>query len=185
MWYIKPDQTLFLDRDGVINRKIEQGYVLQWKEFEFAEGAIAAITHLSRLFGRVIGVTNQQCVGKRMMLETDLIAILKQMTDCIEQGGGRLDAFYYCPHLEYEHCPCRKPRIGMAKQAQSDYPDLDLTQAIMVGDSVSDMQFGRSCGMKTVFIDHGIPIANKHSHLADASYPTLLNFAADCQAADL
>ncbi|MBK8473087.1 MAG: HAD-IIIA family hydrolase [Sphingobacteriales bacterium] len=126
MWHINQDQALFLDRDGVINRKIEQGYVLRWSEFEFMPNALSAIAHLSRLFGRIIGVTNQQCVGKRMMLETDLIALLYQMTDCVAQHGGRFDAFYYCPHLAYENCGCRKPAIGMARQAQADYPDIDL-----------------------------------------------------------
>lgn len=185
MWHINQDQALFLDRDGVINRKIEQGYVLRWSEFEFMPNALSAIAHLSRLFGRIIGVTNQQCVGKRMMLETDLIALLYQMTDCVAQHGGRFDAFYYCPHLAYENCGCRKPAIGMARQAQADYPDIDLKRAIMVGDSVSDLQFGRGAGMQTVFIHHQAPSLDaEYAHLADAQYDSLAAFAADCRGAN-
>lgn len=180
MWQISPEHTLFLDRDGVINRKIEQGYVLNWNEFEFIEGSITAIAHLSSLFSRIIGVTNQQGIDKKMMLETDLIAILKQMTDCIEKEGGRIDTFYYCPHLEGAHCQCRKPRIGMAKQAEKDYPALNFEKAIMVGDSISDMQFGRNCGMKTIFISNNQAPPDKHLSLIDAIYPTLADFAQDC-----
>jgi D-glycero-D-manno-heptose 1,7-bisphosphate phosphatase len=182
MWTISPNYTLFLDRDGVINRKIAQSYVLKWSEFEFIDGALPAIAHLSRLFGRIIGVTNQQGIGKKMMLETDLIAIMKQMGNCVAQAGGRIDTFYYCPHLEGAHCACRKPRIGMATQAKTDYPDIDLAQAFMVGDSISDMHFGRNCGMKTIFISNNEPPLDKHRHLIDAIYNNLADFAADCEA---
>ncbi len=151
-WGISRQWTLFLDRDGVINRKIEQGYVLRYADFEFLDDSPLAIARLGQFFGRIVGITNQQCVGKKMLLETDLQALLSDMLRDIAKAGGKIDCFYYCPHLQQDNCACRKPNTGMGLQAKSDFPDIDFTQSVMVGDSVSDMQFARKLGMKTVFI---------------------------------
>ena len=75
--------TLFLDRDGVINEKIENDYVKSWSEFTFVEKSVETISFLSKIFGKIILVTNQRGVGRGLMSELDLISIHKRMIDLL------------------------------------------------------------------------------------------------------
>ena len=144
--------TLFLDRDGVINKKLENDYVKHWIEFEFLEGSIDAIKYLGSLFGKLVVVTNQQGIGKRLYRVEDLELIHKNMLYEIAYHGGKIDKVYFSPYLTTENHPTRKPSIGMALNAQQDFPEINFKKSIIVGDSLSDMEFGRNAGMKTVFI---------------------------------
>ncbi len=144
--------TLFLDRDGVINKKLENDYVKHWIEFEFIEGSIDAVKYLASVFGRIVVVTNQQGIGKRLYRIEDLELIHKNMLYEIAYHGGKIDKVYFSPHLHAENHPTRKPGIGMALNAKEDYPEIDFTKSVVVGDSLSDMEFGRNAGMKTIFI---------------------------------
>ena len=150
---INKSWTLFLDRDGVINRQIKGDYVRDISRFEWLPGSQEAITGLSRLFGRIIIVTNQQGIGKGLMTKTDLDDIHQYLQNSIKSAGGKIDKIYYCPYLSSENQPCRKPDIGMALQAKADFPDINFEKSIMVGDSVSDMEFGKNAGMRTVMIN--------------------------------
>lgn len=144
--------TLFLDRDGVINKKIDNDYVKHWVEFEFIDGVFDAIKFLNGLFGRVVVVTNQQGIGKRLYRVEDLELIHKNMLYEIEFYGGRIDKVYFSPYLAAENHPTRKPGIGMALNAKADFPEIDLSKSVIIGDSMSDMEFGRAAGMKTIYI---------------------------------
>ncbi|SFV35354.1 D-glycero-alpha-D-manno-heptose-1,7-bisphosphate 7-phosphatase [Thermoflavifilum thermophilum] len=143
--------TLFLDRDGVINLEKKNGYVLSREEFHFEPGALDALRLLQTIFGRILVVTNQRCVGKGLISAQQLEQLHRWMCEEITNHGGRIDRIYYCPDLEDES-PCRKPNIGMALQASRDFPDIDFQHAVMVGNHFSDMQFGKSLGMYTVLI---------------------------------
>jgi len=145
--------TLFLDRDGVINRRLPGAYVSSWKDFEFLPGVVDTLRELSNYFKYFILVTNQQGIGKGVMEVGELEALHRSMLRAIGEGGGRLDAIYYCPHLKTAGCDCRKPRPGMGRRALRDFPDIDFQRSIMVGDSVSDMEFGSRLGMTNVLIE--------------------------------
>ena len=145
--------TLFLDRDGVINLHFPKDYVKNWNEFFFLEGAIDAIVRLSNEFGKIIVVTNQQGVAKGKMTEEMLRIIHINMLSEIEAAGGRIDSIYAATVLaDNDPEGIRKPRIGMAMQAQKDFPEIDFAKAVIVGDSITDMQFGRNAGMFTVLV---------------------------------
>lgn len=73
------------------------------------------------------------------------------MTNAIREAGGKIDAVYYATSI-HNHHPLRKPNPGMALQARVDFPEIDLRRSIMIGNNISDMQFGRSAGMYTVFL---------------------------------
>ena len=147
--------TLFLDRDGVINRRIVDGYVTSWDEFEFLPGVLEAFTVFSKKFKRVFIVTNQQGIGKGLMSSENLMEIHKQLFISAEGAGCKIDAAYYCPDLAASNSPNRKPMPGMAFQAKSEFPDIELKKSIMVGDSNSDMEFALNAGLKSVFIGDG------------------------------
>ena len=151
---IDKNLTLFLDRDGVINKKIDNGYVKNWCEFSFISGALEAISTLSSLFGKIIVVTNQRGLGKGLMSENDLKIIHTKMMDLVLKHGGRIDKIYFCPEI-LDTSLCRKPNIGMALMAKNDFPDIDFERSVMIGDSKSDLEFGKRLNMKTVFIGSG------------------------------
>jgi histidinol-phosphate phosphatase family protein len=143
--------TLFLDRDGVINRRLVDDYVKHPGEFEFLDGVTDAIAQLTNVFGKIVVVTNQQGIGKGIYTHDDLAAVHQKMKSEIEQAGGRIDAVFYAPNLAAENSPLRKPGIGMALNAQHIFPQIDFSKSIMVGDTKSDMEFARNAGMKSVF----------------------------------
>lgn len=149
---INPQWTLFLDRDGVINTRLHNDYVKHWIEFEFINGVLDALKKMNPVFGKIVVVTNQQGIGKKLYRVEDLELIHKNMVYEVAYHGGRIDKVYFSPYLQAEQHPSRKPGIGMALEAKADFPDIDFTKSIMVGDSMSDMEFGRKAGMKTVFI---------------------------------
>jgi histidinol-phosphate phosphatase family protein len=146
--------TLFLDRDGVINKKLERRYVKNWQEFEFMPNALLAIKKLSNKFERIIVVTNQQGIGKAIMTIDELSVLHELMKKEIVENGGKIDKIYFCPHLEKENCDCRKPAIGMIKRAIKDFPTLNLKQTFLVGDSPSDIEAGERAGIKTVKVNN-------------------------------
>lgn len=145
--------TLFLDRDGVINERIVGGYVRKWAEFNFLDGVLEALPILARKFDCIVVVTNQQGIAKGVMTDEDLNRIHANMLEEVTINGGRIDKIYYCSEHERDNPICRKPNIGMALEAQFDFPKIDFEYAIMVGDSVSDIEFGYRMKMKTVLIE--------------------------------
>lgn len=152
---IDPSWTLFLDRDGTINRRLIGDYVKNINEFEFLPNALEGIFQLTPLFDTIVIVTNQQCIGKEIITHEELKVVHDHMMEGIEAAHGRIDQIYYCPDLAVYEPACRKPNPGMALQAQKDYPNIDFKKSIMVGDTLSDMQFGKRLGMTTVLILDG------------------------------
>jgi histidinol-phosphate phosphatase family protein len=172
--------TLFLDRDGVINDEIKDGYVLRPDMFHFSAGVLSAMPLLARRFSRILIVTNQRCIGRGLLTTAGLQEIHTGMVQQIVQHGGRIDKIYFCPDVE-SNSPCRKPATGMGLQAQTDFPEIDFGEAVMVGNTLSDMQFGKSLGMKTVFIPSTRPETPFPHPLIDQRYENLLQFAAAIQ----
>lgn len=145
--------TLFLDRDGVINRKLDNDYVKNTGEFDFLPRVKQSISKFRKVFGRIVVVTNQQGIGKKLMSEEDLQKVHHFMLSHLNSEQILIDKVYFCPDLANLNSINRKPNIGMALQAKKDFPEIDFSTSIMVGDSLSDMEFGKNAGMKTVFIN--------------------------------
>lgn len=151
--------TLFLDRDGVINVNNDHGYILKRSEFVFTHKALDALKALSKLFGRIIVVTNQRGISKGLMTEAELHGIHEVMKAEIASAGGRIDDIFYCTAMDDRH-PARKPNPGMALQAKRRYPEIDFTCSVMVGDKLSDMEWGRNIGAHTVLVGKaGVTVA--------------------------
>jgi D-glycero-D-manno-heptose 1,7-bisphosphate phosphatase len=153
-WLTEIDQswTLFLDRDGVINEEISGDYVRSADQFIFLPKAIESIAELNAIFGKTIVVTNQRCVGRGIITEQALQAIHAHMIHGLSAGNARIDAIYYAPDIDAEAL-MRKPNIGMALKAKQDFKTIDFSKSIMVGNSPSDIAFGKNAGMKTVFVE--------------------------------
>jgi len=167
--------ALFLDRDGVINRRPTNDYVKSWGEFDFLPGVLESLKTFNQLFCRVIVVTNQQGIGKNVMTEEDLETVHKKMYKIIDENGGRVDQVFHCPDLANKPNNCRKPGLTMAYQAKEQFPEINFTKSIMAGDTKTDLQFGKNAGMHTVFINTNNKFIN--NLLFDAEFPDLISFA--------
>lgn len=153
--------TLFLDRDGVINQKIDNDYVKNIHEFKFIDGVLEAIKTFSNRFQRIVVVTNQQGIGKGLMTESNLNEVHGYMVEHIRNSGGNIDGVYFAPQLAKENHPDRKPGIGMGLKAKQDFPEIDFEKSLLIGDSESDIEFGINLGMKTVMLKNNRQIESK------------------------
>ena len=169
--------TIFLDRDGVLNHKMPEGcYVTSWADFHVLPGVPEALARLNRAGMRVIVLSNQRGIALGLCTAAEVEAIHACFHDLLKPYGAHVDAFYFCPH-DTQECNCRKPLPGMFEQAKDDFPEIDAATSVMIGDSLSDVEFGRRLGMLTVFID-GDPKrqkngADKAGKLADMRFPSL------------
>ncbi len=170
--------TLFLDRDGVINKRLPGTYVKTIDEFSFTPNALSAFPIFQTVFNKTIVVTNQQGIGKGIMTKEDLIEVHEWMSEKVEASGGRFDAIYYCAETAIEDPFCRKPKPGMALKAKRVFPSIHFEKSMMVGDSKSDIEFGQYLGMRTVWIkgkeEEHQAIANLNP---DFSFDSLFAFA--------
>lgn len=174
--------TLFLDRDGVINEEIVGSYVTDVKDFVFCKGALQAINILSNFFNKTIIVTNQRGVGKGIMSLQDLGAIHNQLQKEVEANKGIIHQIYAATSVD-DHHHNRKPQPGMALQAQQDFPEIDFTKSIMVGNSPSDIEFGKKLGMHTVFLTTTHQQVPSHiEHMVDEVFSSLVEWAKHLEA---
>ncbi len=143
---------LLLDRDGIINERIVDGYVLTPDQFRLKPDIVPIIT-LARERGMPVAVvTNQQGVGKGLMSASDLAAVHARMNDVMEtQHSAALDGVYVCTSLHTENDPRRKPNPGMLIEALRDL-HLDPKTTWFVGDSESDAEAGRRAGVRTMLV---------------------------------
>jgi D-glycero-D-manno-heptose 1,7-bisphosphate phosphatase len=152
--------TIFLDRDGVLNQKMPEGsYVTSLSDFQPLPGVHQAIARLNRAGLRVIVVSNQRGIALGLHTAADVLSIHSAFQRELQAYGAHIDAFYFCPH-DQTGCNCRKPLPGLFEQAQADFSDITAASSAIIGDSWSDIEFGRRLGMFTIFID-GDPTLQK------------------------
>ena len=147
-------KVAFLDRDGVINRAPDKGcYVLHWRQFQFADGALDMLKALANKGYRLVVVTNQQGVGKGLMDAAALAAVHRNLCAASAAQGAPMDAVFSCPHLAVQDCPCRKPKPGLIHEALRRLPySVDLSKSWMIGDSVRDIEAGAAAGLRTLLL---------------------------------
>lgn len=144
------NRAVFLDRDGVINRKApEGGWVTRWEEMSFFPGVADAISTLNRAGFQVIVISNQRCVAKGLITSHGLELMHQQMCNTLARVGATIRAVYYCPHEKDAGCGCRKPAPGMLLRAKDEH-GIDLRASWMIGDSELDVEAGRNAGCRTV-----------------------------------
>jgi len=151
---LNPLKTVFLDRDGVINVD-SSDYIKSWAEFSFIPGSLDAIARLTKAGIMVIIITNQSAVNRGMIPLTELKSMHSRLGQAISDSGGRISDIFFCPHRPDEHCGCRKPKPGLIFAAR-DRHGIDLSSAVMVGDSVKDILAGQAAGCgRTVLVKTG------------------------------
>jgi histidinol-phosphate phosphatase family protein len=174
--HIDRNWTLFLDRDGVINEEKQNSYIFHYGEFRFYDQVKEALRIFASVFGRIVIVTNQRGVGRGLMTAEQLEIIHDQMVAEIVLAGGRIDKIYYADSLDDDH-PYRKPRPGMALAARGDFPEIDFRRALVVGNNLSDMEFGRNTGIYTVYLRTTHPDQPLPHPAIDLVFNSLYDFA--------
>lgn len=141
--------TVFLDRDGVINRRLPGDYVTSWDEFEFLPGAVEAIALLRGAGLFLVIVTNQRGIALGRATRAGVDAVHERMRAELRAAGADVDAVYLCPDADG---PMRKPAPGMLLQAAQEHPRVDLSRSAIVGDSLTDLMAGAAVGARGVLV---------------------------------
>lgn len=146
-------QAILLDRDGVINRE-RKDYVKSWDEFEFLPNVKEALRRLAA-FNIPIGViTNQSAIGRGYVTKETVDNIHQKLTEIVEAQGGRLDAFFVCPHHPDENCVCRKPKPGLLYQAAQHF-GVKIEECLFVGDALTDYQAAIAAHSQSMLVQSG------------------------------
>jgi D-glycero-D-manno-heptose 1,7-bisphosphate phosphatase len=140
--------AIFLDRDGVLIEN-RSDYVRSWSQVTIFPEAIRALTNLPDNKYKIVIVTNQSAVGRRLISLETARAINGRLIDEIEKNGIQVGGLYMCPHSPDEQCNCRKPQPGLLLQAAQEL-SLDLSASWMIGDAWSDLLAGQAAGVRGV-----------------------------------
>lgn len=161
--------TIFIDRDGVINEN-RSDYVKNWDEFRFLPGSREAIACLTKAGHRIVVCTNQAGVAQGLISMDTIEDIHRRMLAAIKEMGGAIEKVYSCTHSKDADCDCRKPRPGMLLRASREL-DLDMSDAIFIGDSITDMQAGLAAGVRTILVLTGLGMEHFRQHYGQMKPP--------------
>jgi histidinol-phosphate phosphatase family protein len=141
--------TVFLDRDGVLNQRIPGGYVTRWADFVFLPGVIGALVQLKVAGFQLVIVSNQAGVAKGIFTCADLIQLTEPLLGELQAAGVFVEGAFFCLHMPSDACPCRKPNVGLLKEAGRILP-IDFSRSFLIGDSPSDIQAGARMDCTTI-----------------------------------
>ena len=151
-------KTIFIDRDGVINKDpggwTKYSYVTKWDEFFFIDGSVKALQLLKDAGYKIFVISNQGGISKGYFTQKDLDEVNRKMLIEIKKGGGKIDRLFYCIHHDKDNCECRKPKTGLIEQAAKTMR-IDFKETYIIGDSIRDVEAGKRIGMKTIFVSSG------------------------------
>jgi D-glycero-D-manno-heptose 1,7-bisphosphate phosphatase len=166
-------QVVFLDRDGVINRD-SPDYIKCWEEFIFLPDSLEALKILTLKGYTLIVITNQSIIHRKWVLPETLAEMHLRMKSAVAAHGGKITDIFVCPHTPEQGCFCRKPKPGLIRQACRKYA-IDLSDAIMVGDSAKDILCGIAAGCgRTILVKTGNGILAKEALALDNIFPTVV-----------
>lgn len=151
-------KIIFLDRDGVINRYPgDHNFVTKWSEFKFLKGVKSALKRLNQNGYKLFIISNQSGVAKGIFTLKALERITKNMLEELRRAGVFIDGVFYCPHRDEDRCSCRKPKIGLLEKAIETLGsvNIDKKECFFIGDSLCDIQTGRTFGCRTILVFSG------------------------------
>ena len=150
----QPRRYVLLDRVGVINRRLEGGYVTYWKIFHFIPRALVALRLLTETGDETLVISNQACVGKGLLTSDELDSITRKFLLDVALFGGRIAQVYYCRHREEDNCTCRKPLPGMIVSAKLEHGFVPA-HTYVIGDSQNDLAAATAAGCPSILIQSG------------------------------
>ena len=155
-------KTIFLDRDGVVNKEIR--YLYKLSDFEFIDGIFDACLYFQKLDYEIIIVTNQSGIARSYYNENDYLKLTEWMLGQFNENGINILDTFYCPHGPESHCECRKPKPGMFIEAKHKY-NISMKDSWMIGDSESDIKAANAAGIsKTILVRSGHLVEESNSN---------------------
>ncbi len=166
-------KVVFLDRDGVINQD-SPDYIKCWEEFVFLPSSLEALRILTRKGFTLIVITNQSIIHREWVLPEVLEDMHCRLKATVASHGGRITDIFFCPHMPEQGCSCRKPKPGLIQQSCEKYA-IDISDAIMVGDSAKDILCGKAAGCgRTILVRTGNGVMAQDALALDNVYPTVV-----------
>ena len=155
-------KTIFLDRDGVINKEIN--YLHKIEDFEFINGVFEACQYLESLNYKIIITTNQSGISRGYYTENDFQKITKWMLSQFNNNNIDILDVIHCPHLPSDFCDCRKPKPGMLLSAKTKH-NIDMENSWIIGDRENDIQAANNAGIiNTILVKSGHEIDEINSN---------------------
>ena len=143
-------KLVILDRDGTINHDSEH-YIKSLDEWRPLKGSLEAIARLTQAGYRIVVATNQSGIARGLFSTRALFDIHDALQRATAQAGGRIDAFFFCPHAADAGCQCRKPQPGMLLEVARRF-NVALKDTYMVGDALRDVQAAAAAGARPVLV---------------------------------
>ena len=148
-----PIKTIFLDRDGVINKEIN--YLHKIDDFEFIDGIFDACLYFQSLGYKIIIITNQSGISRGYYTESDYQKVTQWMLDQFKYKNINILDIFHCPHGPDSTCDCRKPKPGMFLKAKAKH-NTDMEKSWMIGDQELDVIAANSAGIdNTILVRSG------------------------------
>jgi D-glycero-D-manno-heptose 1,7-bisphosphate phosphatase len=146
-------QAVFLDRDGVINRE-RSDYVKSWDEFQLLPNVLVALRQLAELQIPICVLTNQSAIGRGYVTAEQVGEIHQRLAQLVAEHGGRIDAFFVCPHHPHDGCTCRKPKPGLLFQSAHQF-EVDLAHSVFIGDAFTDFLAASAAQCSAIMVTSG------------------------------
>ncbi|MDC0239219.1 D-glycero-beta-D-manno-heptose 1,7-bisphosphate 7-phosphatase [Candidatus Thioglobus sp.] len=155
-------KTIFLDRDGVINKEV--GYLYRVTDFIFIQGVFDACLYFQNLNYKIIIISNQSGIARGFFNENDYLKLTEWMLGQFNNNGIKILDTFYCPHSPKSHCECRKPKPGMLIEAKNKY-NISMKDSWMIGDKETDLEAANLAGItNTILVRSGHLIDESNSN---------------------
>ena len=155
-------KTIFLDRDGVINK--EKNYLYKIEDFEFINGVFEACRYFTNLEYKIIIITNQSGISRHFYTENDYVNLTKWMINQFNNNDINILDIFHCPHEPKSNCNCRKPNPGMFLEAKTKY-NIDMKSSWMIGDRENDIIAANNAGIhNTILVKSGHKVNEEKSN---------------------
>ncbi|MGC8733756.1 MAG: D-glycero-alpha-D-manno-heptose-1,7-bisphosphate 7-phosphatase [bacterium] len=143
------NKALFLDRDGVLNKYIPNDYTKKLNELKVFGYVFDVLKEFKKRGYKLIVITNQAGINKGIVSYKDFVLISKYLIYYL-----KLDAIYFCPHVDEDNCLCRKPKNLLLKKAISRF-NIDPNLSYFIGDSYRDLLIAKSLNIKFILVLSG------------------------------
>ena len=155
-------KTIFLDRDGVVNKEVR--YLYRLSDFEFIDGIFDACLYFQKLGYEIVIVTNQSGISRGYYNENDYLKLTEWMLGQFNDNGINILDVFYCPHGPESLCACRKPKPGMLIEAKYKY-NISMKDSWMIGDKETDVEAANLAGItNTILVRSGHLIDESNSN---------------------
>lgn len=165
----EPRKTVFLDRDGVINKE-RSDYVKTVDELEIFPHVAKLIKKLKDGGFLVVVITNQSAINRGLTTHENVQKIHQTIQDYLRKNGTFIDCFFYCPHKPNENCNCRKPKPGLLKEALKEL-NIDIKSSWLLGDDDTDIQAASSIGFKSIMIRSQVEFEEAVNQILNSEKP--------------